>query len=141
MQYGSGVTINFAGKIHSPVYVHKEHSFAIDPFSSGNFGVIGMMHPNRIDWLNNPKKSTIIPMPQSLASIPIVFAFPGATEDCLEGYSGKSFNGIIIVAYGSGNVSENMYKAISKLIQNGIKIVLVSNCKYGGVYSEVSHLI
>jgi L-asparaginase len=39
--FGYGVSINFAGKIHSPVNVHKEHSFAIDPFSSGNFGVIG----------------------------------------------------------------------------------------------------
>ena len=61
--FGYGVSINFAGKIHSPVNVHKEHSFAIDPFSSGNFGVIGMMHTNRIDWLNNPKKSKIIPLP------------------------------------------------------------------------------
>ncbi len=44
IKYGYGVTINFAGKIHSPVHVLKEHSFAIDPFSSGNYGVIGTMH-------------------------------------------------------------------------------------------------
>ena len=44
IQYGYGVSINFAGKIHSPVHVMKEHSFAIDPFTSGNFGVIGTMH-------------------------------------------------------------------------------------------------
>jgi len=42
--HGYGVTINFAGKIHSPVHVMKEHSFAIDPFTSGNYGVIGTMH-------------------------------------------------------------------------------------------------
>lgn len=41
IKFGYGVTINFAGKIHSPVYVTKEHSFAIDPFTSGNYGVIG----------------------------------------------------------------------------------------------------
>jgi L-asparaginase/Glu-tRNA(Gln) amidotransferase subunit D len=74
--FGYGVSINFAGKIHSPVHVHKEHSFAIDPFSSGTYGVVGMMHTNRIDWLNNPKKSSIIPMPdkmEQLESIPIGF--------------------------------------------------------------------
>lgn len=36
-----GVTINFAGKIHSPIYVTKDHSFAVDPFTSGNKGLIG----------------------------------------------------------------------------------------------------
>ena len=38
---GFGVTVNFAGKIHSPVHVSKDHSFAIDPFTSGNYGIIG----------------------------------------------------------------------------------------------------
>ncbi len=30
IEFGYGVTINFAGKIHSPLYVYKDHSFAID---------------------------------------------------------------------------------------------------------------
>lgn len=134
--FGYGVSINFAGKIHSPVNVHKEHSFAIDPFSSGNFGVIGMMHTNRIDWLNNPKKSKNIPLPDQLASVPIVYAFPGATIDCLNGYANGNFKGIVIVAYGSGNVNECMFKAIEKVISHGLKVVLVTNCKYGGIYAE-----
>jgi len=37
-------------------------------------------------------------------------AFPGATKDYLDGFIGK-YKGIVIVAYGSGNVSENMYYA------------------------------
>jgi L-asparaginase len=40
--YGSGVSLNFAGKIHSPIYVEKTHSFAIDPFCSGMYGIIGI---------------------------------------------------------------------------------------------------
>jgi L-asparaginase len=102
LMFGYGVSINFAGKIHSPVHVHKEHSFAIDPFSSGTYGVVGMMHTNRIDWLNNPKKSSIIPLPDSLdklVSVPIVYAFPGATKDCLDGYI-STFKAIVVVAYG-----------------------------------------
>lgn len=135
IQYGYGVSINFAGKIHSPVHVMKEHSFAIDPFTSGNFGVIGMMHTNRVDWLNNPKRSSIIPLPEKLESIPIVYAFPGATKDYLDGFINK-YKGVVVVAYGSGNVSENMYYAIKSVIDNGLKVVLVTNCKYGGVYME-----
>ncbi len=133
--FGYGVSINFAGKIHSPVYVHKEHSFAIDPFSSGNFGVIGMMHTSRIDWLNNPKKSEVIPLPSKLESVPIVYAFPGATSDCLDGFIGR-FKAVVVVAYGSGNVNENMYTAMKNVIENGVKIVLVTHCKYGGIYAE-----
>ena len=132
---GCGVSINFAGKIHSPVNLNKEHSFAIDPFTSGKYGVIGMMHTNRIDWRNNPRKSSIIPLPEELESIPIVYAYPGATENLLDGFIG-TFKGVVIVGYGSGNVSVNMYNAIKKIIQHGLKVVLVTNCKYGGIFTE-----
>ena len=99
IEYGYGVSINFAGKIHSPVNVFKEHSFAIDPFSSGNYGIIGMMHTNRIDWLNNPKKSVLIPLPKKLAKVPIIHAFPGATEELLDGFINK-YPGVVVIAYG-----------------------------------------
>ncbi|CAF0798606.1 unnamed protein product [Brachionus calyciflorus] len=137
--HGHGVSINFAGKIHSPVNVHKEHSFAIDPFSSGSFGLIGMMHTSRIDWLNNPKKSLVIPLPDKLEkviSVPIIHAFPGACTDLLDGFIQNKYQALIVVAYGSGNVNNNMYYAIKKATEHGIRIVLVTNCKYGGVYAE-----
>lgn len=135
IEYGYGVCINFAGKIHSPIYVYKEHSFAIDPYASGNYGVIGMMHTSRIDWLNTPRKSSIIPLPKKLASVPIVYAYPGAQPDFLDGFVGK-MKGIVVIGYGSGNVSVNMYTAIKNVIEKGLMVCLVTNCKYGGVYQE-----
>lgn len=138
--FGSGVTINFAGKIHSPIHVTKEHSFAIDPFSSGMSGLVGMMHTARIEWLNNPKRCKIIPLPSKpelMSSVPIMYAYPGATENCLDGFVSCGFKAVVVVAYGSGNISSNMYYAIQKAIrQGGIKIILVTNCKYGGVFAE-----
>jgi L-asparaginase len=93
------------------------------------------MHTNRIDWRNNPKKSSVIPLPDHLESVPIVYAYPGATENNLDGYIGK-FLAVVVVSYGSGNVSIKMYTAIKKALENGLKVVLVTNCKYGGIYAE-----
>lgn len=135
IEYCYGVSINFAGKIHSPTYVFKEHSFAVDPYASGSYGIIGMMHTNRIDWLNSPRKSTIIPLPKKLTSIPMVYAYPGADSEFLDGFIGH-YKGIVVVGYGSGNVSVKMYEAIKKVIEKGMRVVLVTNCKYGGVYQE-----
>ena len=59
--------------------------------------------------------------------------------DCLNGFVGK-FKGIVVVSYGSGNVNECMYNAIAKVIKEGLKVVLVTNCKYGGIYSEYGGL-
>ena len=73
---------------------------------------------------------------EKLASIPIVYAFPGATVDCLNGYVENNFKAIVVVSYGSGNVNECMYNAISKVVKEGLKVILVTNCKYGGIYSE-----
>ena len=65
-----------------------------------------------------------------------MYAFPGATVDCLNEYVENKFKAIVIVGYGSGNVNECMYNAISKVIKEGLKVVLVTNCKYGGIYTE-----
>ena len=94
-----------------------------------------MTHINRIQWLNKSNRSTIIPLPNKLEPIPIVYAFPGATEECLNSYINK-FKGLVVVGYGSGNVSNQMYYAIEKAIKNKVKVVLVTNCKFGGVNSE-----
>ena len=87
------------------------------------------MHTNRIDWRNNPKRSSIIPLADKLASVPIIYAFPGATTDLLDGFIGKH-QGIVIVSYGSGNVSENMYYAMKSAIEKGLKIVQVTSKAY-----------
>ena len=67
--------------------------------------------------------------------VPIVYAYPGAQTDFLDGFVGK-IKGIVVVGYGSGNVSINMYMAIKSVIEKGLKVCLVTNCKYGGVYQE-----
>lgn len=41
-----------------------------------------MIHLDRIQWLNHSTKSSIIPLPLKLESVPVVFAFPGATDYC-----------------------------------------------------------
>ncbi len=33
-----------------------------------------------------------------------------------------------------------MYYAIEKVIKNGLKIILVTNCQYGGIYTEYGGL-
>jgi L-asparaginase/Glu-tRNA(Gln) amidotransferase subunit D len=133
--YATGVTVNFAGKIHSPAYIHRDHSFALDPFSSERLGLIGIMHINDVVWLNKSSRSTIIPLPGKLESVPICYAYPGDCEHSLDGYVGK-FKGIVVIGYGSGNVSNNMYYAIKRVISNGLKVILVTNCQLGGVNSE-----
>lgn len=137
--YSSGVSINFAGKIHSPIHVQKVHSFAIDPFDSGIYGIIGIMHTNNIEWLNPPKKSPIIPLPSRLeliSSVPIIYAYPCATSNFLDGFRNNGFTAIVIVAYGSGNVNDATFTAIKRVIDAGVKVVMVTNCRYGGIFAD-----
>lgn len=135
--HGAGVSINFAGKIHSPIHVIKSHSFAIDPFDSGMYGIIGIMHTNTIEWLNANKKSLVIPLPSRLdliSSVPIIYAYPNATANFLDGF--RTFKAIVIVGYGSGNVNDATYIAIKGIIEAGVKVVMVTNCRYGGMFPD-----
>lgn len=40
------------------------------------------------------------------------------------------------MSYGSGNVNESMFLAIKKAVEHKVRVILVTNCKYGGIYSE-----
>lgn len=138
--YCNGITINFAGKIHNPSYFYKEHTFSIDPFSSGKLGVIGMMHGDKIDWRKSLKRPVLIPLPNKFEPIPIVCAYPGAPDYLLDVFLNKNFKAIVIIAYGCGNVSEDLYHSIKKAIELGIKVVLVTKCQFGGVNPEYAGL-
>ena len=52
----------------------------------------------------------------------------------------NDFKGIVIVGYGSGNVNNPMYYAIKKAIENKVKVVLVTNCKFGGINPEYADI-
>jgi len=94
-----------------------------------------MMHLENIVWYNKASKCTKIPMPKKLESVPMLYAVPGATDSILDPFIDK-FNALVVVAYGCGNVSNPMYYAIEKAINHGLKIILVTNCKFGGTSSE-----
>lgn len=134
--YCNGITINFAGKIHNPSYFSKEHTFSIDPFSSGKLGIIGMMHGDRIDWRKSLKRPVLIPLPNKLEPIPIICAYPGAPDYLLDVFLNKTFKAVIIIAYGCGNVSDDLYYSIKKAIDFGLKVILVTKCKFGGISPE-----
>ncbi|RNA08923.1 L-asparaginase [Brachionus plicatilis] len=134
--YSNGVSINFAGKIHNPSYFRKEHTFSIDPFTSGKSGIIGMMHGENIDWRGVLKRPVLIPLPNKLESIPIVCAYPGAPDFLLDVFLNRNFKAVVIIAYGSGNVSEELFYSIKKAIEFGIKVILVTKCQFGGVSPE-----
>ena len=74
-------------------------------------------------------------MPDNLEPVPIVYAYPGADANFIDGYIGK-FKAVVVIGYGSGNVSDNMYYAIKSAIQGGIKVIMTTNCKFGGISSE-----
>lgn len=134
--YCNGVSINFAGKIHNPSYFRKEHTFSIDPFSSGKSGIIGMIHGDNIDWRKVLKRPLVIPLPNKLESIPIICAYPGAPDYLLDVFLNPNFKAFVIIGYGSGNVSEDLYFSIKKAIEFGIKVILVTKCQFGGVSPE-----
>ncbi len=79
-----------------------------------------MMNTKKIVWLNNPKISSIIPLPEKLESIPIIDVFPGASKDLLDPFISK-FIGVVVVAYGSGNVSDDMYKKTERIYWTFLK--------------------
>ena len=69
--------------------------------------------------------------------MPIVYAYPGATVTFLDGFrNSNEFKAIVLVAYGSGNVNDATYEAIKRVIESGVRVVLVTNCRYGGIFAD-----
>jgi L-asparaginase len=133
---GRGVMVAFHGKVFSGRTVTKFHTTAPDAFAAPYAGTIGIVQDRRVVYhtlaaAGRAERRVVSPegLTARVALIPMVVGDTGELLDLAR----AGHDGLVIVAFGSGNVPPGAVPAIGRWIDENKPVVLASRCPTGVV--------
>ncbi|MCF7791541.1 MAG: asparaginase [Victivallales bacterium] len=106
------------GNIINGLAVTKVDSSNIDAFNGGKHGVLGIIDEFHVTWYNKPININTFKIPQRFPKVDIVLAYPGASGNLIKASVRDGAKGIVIVGYGAGNVSKQLFRTIRSVLKN-----------------------
>jgi L-asparaginase len=137
---GRGVMVVFAGKVFAGQTAVKFHATAPDAFTAPHTGPIGRVEQGRVAYkmghaaVSQPGHMGAAPsrlqpprLSAQVALIPVVLGDDGRLLDLVR----PTHDGVVIMAFGSGNVPPGAVPAIGRWIDEGKPVVVASRCPTG----------
>lgn len=129
-----GVMVVMNGDINAANEVIKTHTMSLNTFRSIEFGPLGIVDNDEVLFYRNSTHiSNYIPTNTFENQVYLIKVTSGMDGDLIDYFINKGAKGIVIEAFGRGNVPPMMISSINKAISKNIKIVLVSRCPSGRV--------
>lgn len=130
---GLGVLVCLGGDILAASEATKVDTADVSTFESPNFGPLGRV-TNQYVLIHRPplhrESFTIGPLPDF---VPLFKLYAGMSELLIDLAIDNGATGIVVEAFGVGNVTPPVYHALKRGLQNGVPVVLVSRCPVGRV--------
>lgn len=129
---GRGTMVAFAGKVLSGLSVAKLQATAIEAFGSPHGEPLGSVNARAVEFTHPPSRREVLTPPglgARVAMIPMVIGDEGALLDLAR----PLHDGVVLVAFGSGNLPPGAVPAIRRWVAEGKPVVLASRCTYGEV--------
>ncbi len=133
---GLGVMVVFDGKMFAPEWVYKCHTTRVDGFSGGEAGLLGDVYLGRVRYVGHSE--SLYPRfdvrgKTSLPRVEVFHMYPGADPDLVRGCADRGCEGLVVQAFGAGNLSDGVFRAIKDLIARGVEVVISTVVPAGGV--------
>lgn len=126
-----GVLIALNEEIHAARDVRKLHTSHVDAFSSGEVGSLGSIDHDEVLWHRKPEPSVKFDLPEKLAKVMICKGYTGMDGRMLECMVDAQVEGIVIEAFGRGNLPPEVVPSIGKITAENIPVVITSRCLFG----------
>lgn len=133
---GRGTLVVFAGQVLAGATACKVEATALEAFEAPHAGPVGRVRGGVVDWVVPspvpPPLSVVSPpgLTARVAHIPMIVGDLGELLDLAR----KSYDGVVIEAFGSGNVPPGALPAIRRWIAEDKPVVLASRCARGEVH-------
>ncbi len=134
-----GETSDSYATIHRGTRVRKMHTSRRDAFRSINENPLGTIRGNEINLSNDYIKKNdagIVLKDEMEERVCLLYFYPGLTPEHLS-YVSERNKGIVIAGTGLGHVSSDLLDDIKNNVENGIPVVMTSQCLYGRVNMNV----
>lgn len=132
---GRGTMVVFAGQVLAGETASKVEATALDAFEAPHGGPLGVVANGLVEYFDE-SDAPLVPsvreprdLSAKVALIPMIVGDLGEMLDLAR----KSFDGVVLEAFGSGNVPPGAVGAIKRWIQEGKPVILASRCARGEV--------
>ncbi|MCD7782092.1 MAG: Glu-tRNA(Gln) amidotransferase subunit GatD [Methanosphaera sp.] len=137
--------------LHRGNRVRKMHTSRRDTFTSINMDPLAkivdekvVMNDNEVSYTHRGEKELSINTDLG-EKVALVKMYPGINSELIDLYVDKGYNGLVIEGTGLGHCSDDVIDSISRATDEGIPIVITSQCIFGhtnmNVYSSGRRLL
>ncbi|MBA4495627.1 asparaginase [Paenactinomyces guangxiensis] len=130
-----GTLVVFNDEIHPAKTVTKTHTSNVATFQSPALGPIGLITKKEIIFHRTLHREKLLPLHSPVHQVVLIKAAAGMDSSLIEWTIEKKVDGLVIEAFGQGNLPPAMLPGIQKALDRQIPIVLVSRC-YNGVVQD-----
>lgn len=131
-----GVLVVMNDEIHAAKYVTKTHTTNVSTFQTPTHGSLGLIMKHEILYFKTAEPRVRFDLDRIQGLVPIIPVYAGMTEELLDLLPVDQLDGLIIQAFGAGNVPKETSQKLNALIQEGLPIALVSRC-FNGIAEPV----
>jgi L-asparaginase len=129
---GRGALVVFAGRVWQGMEAVKRDTVALDAFAAPYGAPLGGVGPGGVEWSRRvPRGEPLAPtgLAARVALVPMVVGDDGGVLDAQR----ATHDGVVIEAFGSGNLPPRAVPAIGRWLEAGRPVVLASRCPEGVV--------
>jgi L-asparaginase len=128
-----GVLVVLNEDIHSARYVTKTHSVAVESFRSGKKGMLGTVDNGKVIFYNSPLNSLTIRTNSIEPKVDLIRLTAGDEGKFINYAVETKSSGIVVEAFGRGNMPQPVVNAVSNARKAGLIVVIVSRTQEGRV--------
>ena len=131
-----GVLVVMNDEIHAAKYVTKTHTTNVSTFQTPTHGPLGLIMKQEILYFKTAEPRVRFDLDYIQGLVPIISAYAGMTDELIDMLDLEQLDGLVIQAFGAGNVPKETAQKLESLLQKGIPVALVSRC-FNGIAEPV----
>ncbi len=128
-----GVLVLLGGDILAASEATKADTEDVNTFTSMNFGPLGHVKNKHVLFLRNPLHREHFVLDHLPRFVPLLKCYAGMDRWLVDAAVHNNPDGLVIEAFGVGNVTPSVYHALVDVVRENIPVVLVSRCPVGRV--------
>ncbi len=134
-----GTLVVMNEEIHAAGYAVKTHSANPKTFASPFWGPLGYADADRVIFNRKPFSRTNIRPDKAEADVPLIKLYTGMDNAVLDFLLDKGADGLVIEAFGRGNMSDVHVPAVKRFIDKGLPVVLCTRAHGGRVLGSYAY--
>ena len=133
---GKGVLVVMNDEVHAAKYVTKTHTTNVSTFQTPTHGPLGLIMKHEILYFKTAEPRVHFDLDCIDGLVPIIPAYAGMKTEILDMLDFNTIDGLIIEAFGAGNLPYEVAEKLTQITSQGVPIALVSRC-FNGIAEPV----